>query len=624
MSSRNKVTAAALAVCSVGLLADAGLAQCTKSIFLVPDLDQRRAAAGGIPGLPNNGNMYCVPASILNWFAYFANRGLPQPSGLNGPKNWQSNAHYNLVTTHLTIMGALTSPWNGTTGVAGQLAAMTYASNFASSKVMVLQHWCGGPGGCPGPANICKWMKLGGFVSACYGFYESVPFLGSTLYARVGGHCVTINKASTADSTIKFRDPASDAANTTQSPFLSHSVTASWVTGYFSPVLSGRYKLNYGSGLKFLDGWYVLLPLFALTPSNLEASSIQIIRPFRINGSDLPELQNFSIPTGAGAVRAIRTHPASIERVFYTTAPTVPGAPTSRLYELDPSTGASTLLLSGNDLRHLEVNRFGEVYVCDGATLKALDVSVSPPALLGSVTLPSPPRAVAYDDATDTLALITPSALAPSSFARYARNLGPVQSSVFLPAGTSPAGALSLAFAADGSIFLCGDGSPWFVELSQSAAPPHALTLVQRTDLPPGEHPAGLNVDDAEHVLLTSNGVLREYEPNAAGAYVPSPVSLFAGRPSAPGLCIPRSRTNHDRAIHEGPGYVNIADPEIAPGVLDCYADCTDDAVLSVADFTCFQSKFVAGNLDADCNFSGSLTIADFTCFQNAFVAGCP
>ncbi len=55
-----------------------------------------------------------------------------------------------------------------------------------------------------------------------------------------------------------------------------------------------------------------------------------------------------------------------------------------------------------------------------------------------------------------------------------------------------------------------------------------------------------------------------------------------------------------------------------------CYPDCNGSGSLTVADFTCFQAKFVAGDPYADCNQSGTLTVADFTCFQAKFVAGCP
>ncbi len=55
-----------------------------------------------------------------------------------------------------------------------------------------------------------------------------------------------------------------------------------------------------------------------------------------------------------------------------------------------------------------------------------------------------------------------------------------------------------------------------------------------------------------------------------------------------------------------------------------CYPDCNGVGGLTIADFGCFQTKFVAGDPYADCNGVGGLTIADFGCFQTKFVAGCP
>ncbi len=55
-----------------------------------------------------------------------------------------------------------------------------------------------------------------------------------------------------------------------------------------------------------------------------------------------------------------------------------------------------------------------------------------------------------------------------------------------------------------------------------------------------------------------------------------------------------------------------------------CYPDCNADGSLTVADFGCFQTKFVAGDPYADCTQGGGLTVADFGRFQTKFVAGCP
>jgi hypothetical protein len=68
---------------------------------------------------------------------------------------------------------------------------------------------------------------------------------------------------------------------------------------------------------------------------------------------------------------------------------------------------------------------------------------------------------------------------------------------------------------------------------------------------------------------------------------------------------------------------VNQDDVNAVLAVL-CYPDCNGDGTLTVADFGCFQTQFVAGNMYADCNGSGTLTVSDFGCFQTAFVAGCP
>jgi hypothetical protein len=55
-----------------------------------------------------------------------------------------------------------------------------------------------------------------------------------------------------------------------------------------------------------------------------------------------------------------------------------------------------------------------------------------------------------------------------------------------------------------------------------------------------------------------------------------------------------------------------------------CYGDCDLSGGLTVADFACFQTRFVGGDLYADCTENGQLTVADFACFQTQFVSGCP
>lgn len=55
-----------------------------------------------------------------------------------------------------------------------------------------------------------------------------------------------------------------------------------------------------------------------------------------------------------------------------------------------------------------------------------------------------------------------------------------------------------------------------------------------------------------------------------------------------------------------------------------CDADCNSDAVLTLADFGCFQTRFALGDPRADCNGDGVRDLADFGCFQTRFALGCP
>lgn len=86
-------------------------------------------------------------------------------------------------------------------------------------------------------------------------------------------------------------------------------------------------------------------------------------------------------------------------------------------------------------------------------------------------------------------------------------------------------------------------------------------------------------------------------------------------------------------------GLFNVAGTIQAPGLARwgcplparCDANCNRDfdpvtgaQVLTVADFGCFQTRFVLADPFADCNADGQLSIADFGCFQSGFAAGCP
>ena len=68
----------------------------------------------------------------------------------------------------------------------------------------------------------------------------------------------------------------------------------------------------------------------------------------------------------------------------------------------------------------------------------------------------------------------------------------------------------------------------------------------------------------------------------------------------------------------------------LAPVTAACYPNCdasTASPILNVADFTCFLTKYAAGDPYANCDASTAaptLNVADFTCFLTKYAAGCP
>ena len=87
-------------------------------VTYMPDFDQRRSMCTGIPGLPSNGSMYCVPVATLNVAAYVANHGYPFVNP--GVGQWGSSqpATYNVATQNMATLGLLmsTHPTDGTDG----------------------------------------------------------------------------------------------------------------------------------------------------------------------------------------------------------------------------------------------------------------------------------------------------------------------------------------------------------------------------------------------------------------------------------------------------------------------------------------------------------------------------
>jgi hypothetical protein len=122
------------------------------------------------------------------------------------------------------------------------------------------------------------------------------------------------------------------------------------------------------------------------------------------------------------------------------------------------------------------------------------------------------------------------------------------------------------------------------------------------------------------------------------GVWVPTDYSTRTVQlmTQTPGLLGPMASGTHWAVSKPPPEYTGLivfteiayVDVPISSGPI-CYANCdqsTDPPVLNVADFSCFITRFAAGDPYANCDGSTIapiLNVGDFSCFLTRFAAGC-
>ena len=186
-------------------------------------------------------------------------------------------------------------------------------------------------------------------------------------------------------------------------------------------------------------------------------------------------------------------------------------------------------------------------------------------------------------------------------------------------------------------------GGTFWAAYSNAAFPPASQAMVFRFFQDAGGLPGALiatrNVNGIEVVdtgLIMGGGIDRPiYQYNvtfAAPVVLPPGTQWVSALGNTVGHTWAWARTNtvpNAHAVRVGAGAWSASTGDFAfvlCGVENppCYPDCNQDGALTVADFGCFQTRFVGGDPYADCNTDGLLTVADFGCFQTRFVAGCP
>jgi len=596
-------------------------------IKFMPDFDQRRVGGTppgggpfvfGLPGNPENplsgGGMYCVPTSAYNRMAYIASHGFPEVApGPNPSWYWQTQTPYNDVTFDLIDMGVLmgTSGTGGTGGTGQQNGVTDWLFNSgALSKFTVTQYYYSS-NFAPTLTNMGKTAINGSIVDFGYGRYNNAgqPFGLQALGERTGGHVITfVHGARVGEERILgARDPADDPD--WMSDF-SHLYNQSpFGTRYFNVTdqeiflcIAGDCSqpgtfLNYNPDAEkvaLIDGYQGIRPKqgYAWVNSN-EQPLILIYTPWTFLGSNLEPSTQIQLPDGLNTQQVA---PMPDFDGFYVLCEDAAGLP-PQLLSVDSQTGETTEIMAVPGAIDMTVGSNRQIYVTTENELLCLQPNIEKdPPVVASALLPEPADAMAFNDATGDVVLLS-STDQVLMFFRKELPAGVPPTMQELPEGLMLGDHIAMSaepMMAGERIWIASNAKPVVYALRKGN--PDYLETVP---IPDGSFPISVAVDDAGHLFINTENGMVEFMFTAAAGWQPVPdekseFNAFDIPDGAP-FFMTTSRTNFDPAIHNQPGWVTNIDPDdLEEGeiVIDCVADSDDDGMVGISDLLALLSAW--------------------------------
>ncbi|USN99220.1 MAG: hypothetical protein H6810_00640 [Phycisphaeraceae bacterium] len=620
------------------------------------DFDQKRATTTGIPGLPGDGGMYCVPTSASNLMAYIDRHGYANNPFIDGPGllDWTSSstAVYNAATAYIDAMGddMNTDPDDGTNNdnnqirnaVRDRLNPLFFDVNYYART----DTWC------PKAINIAKYMAQGGIVSFCYGRWN-IDASGEGLSSRDSGHCITMTKVDKRafmnyddwEYVINYADPGSGGSSEFSQSDFAYRVETVEDFNYFviQPGVYRRMSRIMFQGLsddrhRIIDSAMAVFPKAGWavypTPNSMTFYTGSFVAG---DGPGGVGLHTFQMPGEIGGCEV------SPDRGFASVVTEPEAGGPAVLYHVDVMTGQTTPIASfAHRVPALTHHRDRTVLLAvDGDSTSPgqirryemdTDLPSGSPRLEWSVNLPMGTSVVdlAFNDANDTLA-----ALADTDGDGDADSIidyGMDDDRIF-PEGTHeiPAGSIccmeSIDFDPDLGEYLVTDHEGGLVVRFATDAASGRLIETGRLAL--GAPIDGCSMGDGGRLYVLAGGVVSEWDTDGAGGFAPTAdPSPMAGLPALRDFQISRSRTNFVAALHSGPQWNNFDPSELAP-VRNATGECPADIaapfeLLDLADINAFVTGFLAQDPIADVNADGLFDLQDVTLFINSFLAGCP
>ena len=587
----------------------------------MPDLDQRRKAKSGTPGLPGDGGMYCVPTATMNMIMYISNHGFPSVNP--GPHNWQLQGNYNTATNLLSTMGGLmgTTAGGGTGGNGWYSGAWVWM--LPHWKFQVNKYYASGFYSPTFQAIAMKAMG-GSLVALCYGRYTVTNVNGNiiTVSNRTGGHAVTFSKASRSGSsmTLKVRDPADESANLyAQSQFGNNVYSMKDVVVVGPGWVRTMSAINWPSSdgiIRLIDGIVTIKPISGYSFQNGRSPTINIHRPFELAGTDLPQVDFVPTP-GNAPILDMAQLPGSDEIVAF-----LQGTRIDTLELLNPLTGQSRTLFEALTGRKVVVGRQREIFALAGRTLYRVDPDdVNEPVQDAVVPPIYPVEGLGFDDAADRVLLLS---VSDRRLARYSRAFV-LQSNWAIPTSVPMAGDGSVDVnPEDGRAWFCSDGSNSLFEIYQSAIGP--IVAIEHA-LPGVRNPKQLQFGDDGRLLVKCDAGLLAFQQDANSIWLRI-TSEFDGIDVGEGFRIDRSRSNYDPNTMDGPAFQNLPPEQVVrgrfetdnPGDMNCDGltnfNDINPFVLALSNPAGYALQYETCNpLNGDINLDGAMNFADINPF---------
>lgn len=606
------------------------------------DLDQRRSSNGGSrPGLPNNGAMYCGPTSTLNVACYVANHGYPFV--VPGVANYQSNAMnlYNTVTSNLAtlgvIMGTDPSTPNGGTGGAGILYGnqLWFNGYFFDIVRKSAQDYYS-----PTVNEIGLMGVQGGLTLFAYGRWDYHVSGGGNLIldSREGGHVCTANRVDVAGNSIlfKYRDPADDSANSSQSTF-TNKVMYPTNRVFFRnglPRVMSDLNVSANDGLKrIVDSTTTIFPRYGLTNVAGEdggAQSLRVIIPQPLRPLVGVQTKTFPIPSTIGPILDVAVSPDRLHYLFLADDFQGDGVGfTSGLFRVDPFTGDVTRLMAVTNPRRMVFSRFpNELFIGETRTLHRVDLSTTPPTVVQQHTVAAGLAidALAYHNRSDEVYVLSGF---DDQILRYQRTQIGVEPPVVenLPAGAQfLGGQMHMAIDMDGFGVMLGCSTSNTVARVTRVTDSISFSSSFTVPTPP----RGLHLDDTGQAVVLGDGSVRTFRlgqgPSGAPQWTEQ-TTPWTGVAVGSILHITRS-VNDDTGEHDGPGYHNLEAAQIVGGEVspECVGDANQDDFVDFLDLNIVLSEYGGEGmwLEGDVDDDGFVGFTDLNHVLSAYGQPCP